>query len=204
MRMPDTLKRLERIMGRKFTLEEHKRLTRIRDSLQLRDDDAVWTLFLALEYQRTFYTKLPDRIESLTTDLLKKVRETADKEAEKAQTRMVSSVIEQVERRSAKVHIHRLMPIYLLIVICLIFLVCLSVWLGNCWGKGTWIPFQGLPSVPAGLVLLILCVVGGAFSLGVSIWKAYHDEEGCDAPFFCGLLAISIPFIWKLGLKLLQ
>ena len=72
MRMPDTLKRLERIMGRKFTLEEHKRLTRIRDSLQLRDDDAVWTLFLALEYQRTFYTKLPDRIESLTTDLLKK------------------------------------------------------------------------------------------------------------------------------------
>ena len=193
--MPESLERLEQIMGRKVTPEEHRRLSRIKDSLQLRDDDAVWTLFLALEYHRTFYSKLPDRIEALTTDLLRQVRQTADKEAERSQERLIDSVIEQVESRTAKVHIHRLMPIYLLIVICLTFLVSLSVWLGVCWGAGTPLPLQDLLNIPVGLVCLILCVVGGVFCLGVSCWKAYHDEEGWDTSLFCGLGAILIPII---------
>jgi len=46
------IKHLERMRGSKVTREEYHRLTMMQQALNLQDDDAVWMLFLAMEYQK--------------------------------------------------------------------------------------------------------------------------------------------------------
>lgn len=79
------IKHLERMRGSKVTREEYHRLTMMQQALNLQDDDAVWMLFLAMEYQKAYYEQLPKKISDTTSELLKRVRETADREAAKEQ-----------------------------------------------------------------------------------------------------------------------
>ena len=48
----DAIINLEEALGRKFTEQESARLREIGRQLHLRDDDALWSLLAALEYQR--------------------------------------------------------------------------------------------------------------------------------------------------------
>lgn len=50
----DAIINLEEALGRKFTEQESARLREIGRQLHLRDDDALWSLLAALEYQRIF------------------------------------------------------------------------------------------------------------------------------------------------------
>ena len=54
----DAIINLEEALGRKFTEQESARLREIGRQLHLRDDDALWSLLAALEYQRIFYEKM--------------------------------------------------------------------------------------------------------------------------------------------------
>ena len=83
------IKHLERMRGSKVTREEYHRLTMMQQALNLQDDDAVWMLFLAMEYQKAYYEQLPKKITDTTSELLKRVRETADREAANAQNRLI-------------------------------------------------------------------------------------------------------------------
>ena len=56
----DAITRIEQARGRKFTEAEAARLREIGTSLNLRDDDAVWSILAALEHQRVFYEALPE------------------------------------------------------------------------------------------------------------------------------------------------
>ena len=64
----DAIINLEEALGRKFTEQESARLREIGRQLHLRDDDALWSLLAALEYQRIFYEALPDRIADASPD----------------------------------------------------------------------------------------------------------------------------------------
>ena len=57
-------------MGRLPNGAERARFDAIRDALRLRDDDAVWTLFVALEYYLNLYERFPAMIRGAARELL--------------------------------------------------------------------------------------------------------------------------------------
>ena len=168
------IKHLERMRGSKVTREEYHRLTMMQQALNLQDDDAVWMLFLAMEYQKSYYEQLPKKISDTTSELLRRVRETADREAANAQNRLIQSVIEQTEKLTARVQIVPLMPIYLLIILCLMAFGSMSYWAGLCAGLGRPLPLENVYYVPAGVVLGCLGGTALIFSAGVLLWKMFY------------------------------
>ena len=164
------IKHLERMRGSKVTREEYHRLTMMQQALNLQDDDAVWMLFLAMEYQKAYYELLPKKISDTTSELLKRVRETADREAANAQNRLIQSVIEQTEKLTARVHIMPLMPIYLLIILCLMAFGSVTYWAGLCSGLGKPLPLENIYYVPAGMVIGGLGIATLIFYIGMLIW----------------------------------
>ena len=181
------IKHLERMRGNKVTCEEYHRLTMMQQALNLKDDDAVWMLFLAMEYQKSFYETLPKKISDTTSELLKRVRETADREAANAQNRLIQSVIEQTEKLTARVHIMPLMPIYLLIILCLMSFGSMSYWAGLCSGLGKPLPLENVYYVPAGMIIGGMTLTAIAFCIGISFWKIAYDQKRWLTPMATAL-----------------
>ncbi len=194
------IKHLERMRGSKVTCEEYHRLTMMQQALNLKDDDAVWMLFLAMEYQKSFYETLPRKISDTTSELLKRVRETADSEAANAQNRLIQSVIEQTEKLTARVHIVPLMPIYLLIILCLMAFGSMSYWAGLCAGLGKPLPLMAVLDIPTGTVLGGMTLTTIVFCLGVAFWKIAYDQKGWLLPMVVSLGLSGMMFAaYKLG-----
>lgn len=181
--------------GSKVTREEYHRLTMMQQALNLQDDDAVWMLFLAMEYQKAYYELLPKKISDTTSELLKRVRETADREVANAQNRLIQSVIEQTEKLTARVHIMPLMPIYLLIILCLMAFGSMSYWAGLCAGLGRPLPLENVLNLPAGTVLGCMALTTIAFCLGVAFWKIAYGQKDWLPPMVVALGATSLIFI---------
>ena len=194
------IKHLERMRGSKVTCEEYHRLTMIQQALNLKDDDAVWMLFLAMEYQKSFYESLPRKISDTTAELLKRVRETADREAANSQNRLIQSVIEQTEKLTARVHIMPLMPIYLLIILCLMAFGSVTYWAGLCSGLGKPLPLEAVLNIPAGSVIGGMTLTAITFCLGISFWKIAYDQKGWLTPMVVSLGLSGVMFaVYKLG-----
>lgn len=68
-----------RLAGRVPTFKEHLRLLQIKESLQLADDDAVWAIFVGLQYHLTLYESIPQDIKKLKDELLREIEKTAQK-----------------------------------------------------------------------------------------------------------------------------
>ena len=191
------IKHLERMRGSKVTREEYHRLTMMQQALNLQDDDAVWMLFLAMEYQKAYYEQLPKKITDSTSELLKRVRETADREAANAQNRLIQSVIDQTEKLTARVHIIPLMPIYLLIILCMMAFGYVTYWAGLCTGLGRPLPLETILSIPAGTVLGCMTLTAITFCLGVSFWKIAYDQKGWLCPTAVALGLSGMMFVVK-------
>ena len=194
------IKHLERMRGSRVTREEYHRLTMMQQALNLQDDDAVWMLFLAMEYQKTYYEQLPKKISDTTSELLRRVRETADREAANAQNRLIQSVIEQTEKLTARVHIMPLMPIYLLIILCLMAFGSVTYWAGLSAGLGKPLPLENVYYVPAGVAIGGLGIATIVFCLGVAFWKIAYDQKGWILPIvvalgLCGMM-FAVSRIW--------
>ena len=194
------IKHLERMRGSKVTREEYHRLTMMQQALNLQDDDAVWMLFLAMEYQKVYYEQLPKKITDSTSELLRRVRETADREAANAQNRLIQSVIEQTEKLTARVHIMPLMPIYLLIILCLMAFGSVTYWAGLNAGLGRPLPLETVLDIPAGIVLGCMTLTAIAFCIGISFWKIAYDQKGWLTPMVTALGLSGVMFaVYKLG-----
>ena len=172
----------------------------MQQALNLKDDDAVWMLFLAMEYQKAYYEQLPKKISETTSELLKRVRETADREAANAQNRLIQSVIEQTEKLTACVHIVPLMSIYLLIILCMMAFGSVTYWAGLNAGLGRPLPLETILSIPAGTVLGCMTLTAITFCLGVSFWKIAYDQKGWLTPMAVSLGLSGVMFaVYKLG-----
>ncbi len=125
---------------------------------------------------------------------------TADHEAANAQSRLIQSIIEQAEKLTARVHIMTLMPIYLLIILCLMAFGSMSYWAGLCSGLGKPLPLENVYYVPAGMVIGGLGIVTIVFCLGISFWKIAYDQKGWQLPTLIALgLSGALFAIYKLG-----
>jgi hypothetical protein len=106
-----------KVVGRQASDEERTRLYRLRDALGLRDNDAFWSIVMALEHYDSFFRAYPERLAEETARSIENARAAfaaaAEKEAAQVQRVLSEKVAEtsvQIARKLAErpVGIHRI------------------------------------------------------------------------------------------------
>ena len=64
----------ETLLGRTATETERVQLRKIRDALDLRDNDALWSILFALQYYDSLYRQFPKAIAAEATKILAETR----------------------------------------------------------------------------------------------------------------------------------
>ncbi len=105
-----------KIVGRHASDEERQRLYRLRDALGLRDNDAFWSIVMALEYYDSFFRRYPAELAAHTERCIEDARAAfaaaAEREAAHVQrtlSEMVAETSVAIARRLAErpVGLHR-------------------------------------------------------------------------------------------------
>ncbi len=74
----DIVTALEQLRGRQLTQEEAERIRFVQQSLGIRENDALWSIFVMLDYFQTLYEKIPEHIETAGKVAVGKVEATAE------------------------------------------------------------------------------------------------------------------------------
>ena len=64
----------EKLLGRTATETEREQLRKIRDALDLRDNDALWSVLFALQYYDSLYRQFPKAIAAEAAKILAETR----------------------------------------------------------------------------------------------------------------------------------
>ncbi|WP_291447886.1 hypothetical protein [Desulfovibrio sp.] len=153
----------ETLLGRELTVEEKDRLRRIKDTLQIADNDALWDVIIALEYQRKYYDELPEKISSAAAEILNGLSQAAEKEIALAQGRLAESVVEQAKKMSLKMHVQSWIQWGVFALLLLMLYGSLLLWAGYSIGSGQ-------THHPAMLLRMPVGVLIGALCFGCGIW----------------------------------
>ncbi len=187
---------LGKACGRKLSEAEAARLREVGNRLNLREDDALWPLLAALEYQRVYYEALPKKIAAASKTIMDGMAAAAEKETAAAQAKLTDSVVQEAQNLASKIQYGKLVPIWLLALICLLAYGSLMLWAGFRINTGRNIPLAAVFQMPSGWLISGLCLAGGVFcSWGAA--KAFADAEtrwwrkGCIA-CLCIILGILI------------
>ena len=93
----DTVIDLSKACGRELSEAEAARLREVGSRLNLRDDDALWPLLAAMEYQRIYYEALPEKIAGASRAIMDGMTAAAEKETAAAQAKLTNSVVKKLK-----------------------------------------------------------------------------------------------------------
>lgn len=154
---------LGKACGRELSQAEAARLRDIGNKLNLRDDDALWPLLAAMEYQRVYYEALPDKIAGASRAIMDGMAAAAEKETAAAQARLTNSVVKEAQCLAAKIQYATLLPMALTALICLLAYGSLMLWAGFRIDTGKDIPLAAFLHMPSGWLISGLCLAAGVF-----------------------------------------
>lgn len=180
----DAIFRIEQSRGQKLSEEEATRLRGVGEALNLRDDDALWPLLAALEYQRVFYEALPDKIAGASSEILNGIAAAAEKEAAAAQARLTESVVEQAKQLSVKIQYATLLPMGMAALVCLLAYGSMLLWAGYSIGTGQTQPPALWLRMPSGWLIGGLCLATGLFCGAVTARRFAGAEKGWGKSLF--------------------
>ena len=169
---------LGKACGRKLSEAEAARLREIGNKLNLREDDALWPLLAALEYQRIYYEALPEKIAGASRAIMDGMAAAAERETAAAQARLTKSVVEEAEYLASKIQYGRLVPLWLLALICLLAYGSLMLWAGFRIDTGRDLPLAAVLHMPVGWLISGLCLAAGVFCGGVAAKEFGEAEKG--------------------------
>jgi len=170
------LEKLEKLLARTLSVEEKARLQNIGHTLGIGDNDALWDVVSAMEYQRTYYEELPQKIAAASADILHGLAEAAEAEARLAQGRLAESVAALAQKLAVRINFSTLLPMGLCALVCLLAYGSLSMWAGFCLGTGQMHDTALVLRLPSGLLMAGLLFAGGVF-LGVHAATAFAEED---------------------------
>lgn len=174
----DTVIDLGKVCGRELSQAEAARLREIGNKLNLREDDALWPLLAAMEYQRIYYEALPKKIAAASRTIMDGMAAAAEKETAAAQARLTKSVVKEAEYLASKIQYGRLVPLWLLALICLLAYGSLMLWAGFRIDTGRNMPLAAVLHMPVGWLISGLCMAAGVFCGGVAAWEFAEAETG--------------------------
>lgn len=152
---------LGKICGRELSEAEAARLREVGSSLNLREDDALWPLLAAMEYQRIYYEALPEKIAGASRAIMDGMAAAAEKETAAAQARLTDSVVMEAQHLASKIQYATLLPMAMTALICLLAYGSLMLWAGVRIDTGRDIPLAAFLHMPSGWLLSGLCLAVG-------------------------------------------
>ena len=167
---------LGKACGRKLSEAEAARLREVGNRLNLREDDALWPLLAAMEYQRVYYEALPKEIAAASKTIMDGIAAAAEKETAAAQARLTDSVVREAQNLASKIQYDRLVSTGLLALICLLAYGSLMLWAGFRIDTGRNIPLVAILHMPSGWLISGLCLAAGLFC-GVLSAKSFVEEK---------------------------
>lgn len=159
----DSMIDLDKACGRELSEAETARLRQISNSLNLREDDALWPLLAAMEYQRVYYEALPEKITGASRAIMDGMAAAAEKETTAAQARLTASVVKEARNLTSKIQYARLVPMWLLALICLLAYGSLMLWAGFRIDTGRDMTLAATLHMPSGWLISGLYLAGGVF-----------------------------------------
>ena len=172
----DSMIDLNKACGRELSQAEAARLREIGSRLNLREDDALWPLLAAMEYQRIYYEALPEKIVGASRTIMDGMAAAAEKEIAAAQARLTDSVVKEARNLASKIQYDRLVPMWLLALICLLAYGSLMLWAGFRIDTGRDIPLAAVLHMPSGWLICVLCLAAGVFC-GVLTAKRFAEAK---------------------------
>ena len=154
---------LGKACGRELSQAEAARLREVGNRLNLREDDALWPLLAAMEYQRVYYEALPEKIAGASRAIMDGMAAAAERETAAAQARLTDSVVKEAEYLASKIQYGRLVPLWLLALICLLAYGSLMLWAGFRIDTGRDIPLVAVLHMPSGWLICGLSLAAGVF-----------------------------------------
>ena len=164
----DSMIDLNKTCGRELSEAETARLREIGNSLNLREDDALWPLLAAMDYQRIYYEALPEKIAGASRAIMDGMAAAAEKETAAAQAKLTDSVVKEAQNLASKIQYGRLVPMWLLALICLLAYGSLMLWAGFRIDTGRDMPLAAVLHMPSGWLICGLCLAAGVFCGGVA------------------------------------
>jgi hypothetical protein len=92
-----------RVVGRRASDEERMRLYRLRDALGLQDNDAFWSIVLALEHYDSFFRAYPDKLAAKTTECIDRACDAFAAAARQEAARAERMLAERVAQTSVEI-----------------------------------------------------------------------------------------------------
>ena len=169
---------LGKMCGRELSEAEAARLREVGSRLNLREDDALWPLLAAMEYQRIYYEALPEKIAEASRAIMEGMAAAAEKETAAAQARLTDSVVKEAQNLASKIQYGKLVPMWLLALICLLAYGSLMLWAGFRIDTGRNMPLAAVLHMPVGWLISGLCMAAGVFCGGVAAWEFAEAETG--------------------------
>lgn len=180
---------LQKLLGRDLESAERDRLERIQDALNLGPNDSLWAIIAALEFQRTYYEKLPEKIRQESAKVCSNISEMAEKEVANAQAQLAESVVAQAEKLSQVIHIKTWLMWGGLVLFLLAFFGCLNMWAGYCIGTGKTQPMLLILHMPVGILLGGIGMIGG---MACGIFAAVKRIEIGQKAHWLFIAAVSV------------
>lgn len=159
---------LNKACGRELSEAEAARLREIGNRLNLREDDALWPLLAAMDYQRIYYEALPKKIAEASRAIMDGMAAAAEKETAAAQARLTDSVVQEAQNLASKIQYGKLVPMWLLALICLLAYGSLMLWAGFRIDTGRDMPLAAVFQMPSGWLICGLSLVAGVFLCALS------------------------------------
>lgn len=169
---------LGKACGRKLSEAEVARLREVGNRLNLREDDALWPLLAAMEYQRIYYEALPEKIAAASKTIMDGMAVAAEKETAAAQARLTDSVVREAQNLASKIQYDRLVPMGLLALICLLAYGSLMLWAGFRIDTGRDVPLAAILHMPSGWLICGLCLAVGVLYGGMTAKEFIKEERG--------------------------
>lgn len=167
---------LGKACGRRLSEAEAARLREVGNRLNLREDDALWPLLAAMEYQRVYYEALPKKIAAASRTIMDGMAAAAEKETAAAQARLTDSVVQEAQNLASKIQFGKLVPMWLFALICLLAYGSLMLWAGFRIDTGRDMPLAEVLHMPSGWLISGLCLAAGVFCGGVAA-KEFAEAE---------------------------
>lgn len=191
----DSVIELGKVCGRELSQAEAARLREVGSRLHLREDDALWPLLAAMEYQRVYYEALPEKIAGASRAIMDGMAAAAEKETAAAQARLTASVVKEARNLASKIQYDSLVPMWLLALICLLAYGSLMLWAGFRIDTGRDMPLAAVLHIPSGWLISGLCLAAGLFS-GCLIAKQFS----CAQKGWGKKVVVTIIFVTMAGL----
>lgn len=181
---------IERMRGKKMSSEEKDVFIRLGKELGSTDNDALWQILAVLEFHKTFYLDLPEKIDKHAKNIMAEISKGAEKEAALAQGKLVECVVAEAKNLNLKSQISTIMLLGLAGIICFVFICSLMMWAGYCLGTGKIIPAEYILRMPSGLVIGLLALACGGILAHFAIKERKYDKKTWWQPCVGAALAV--------------